>query len=85
MNCIELTEDKIERKGKFARPVIQGYNSLFLHPLTTHGTPDERKEWGYELTVICESEEIEYYCFDHNGEKINVYPNELIKRWWDNR
>ena len=85
MNCIELTEDQVVRNEKLARPNVSGHNSLFFHPITKHGTREEREEWGYELTVICEEQEIEYYCFDHKGEKINVYPNDLIEQWWTSR
>ncbi|MNK09778.1 hypothetical protein D3C87_277540 [compost metagenome] len=86
MNCIELTEDQISRDGKYPAPNVSGYNSLFFHPLTGHGSKKDLEQWGYQLTVICEEQGIEYYCFYNDFRtKINVYPNSLIEQWWISR
>lgn len=86
MAAIELKPNQITRKGKYPAPNLEGYNSLFFHPLTTGHDTDTYYEWGNELTRICEREKMPYYYFENDfGTKINVYPNEVITNWWNNR
>jgi hypothetical protein len=86
MKAIKLEPHQIIRKGKYPAPNMPGFNSLFFHSLTSGNNTTTLYQWGNELTVICEYENITYYYFfNDNGTKINVYPNEIIERWWNNR
>ncbi len=86
MNAIKLEENQITRVGKYPAPNIPNYNSLFFHRLTEGNDTSTLYEWGNELTRICEQEQFTYYYFFNDfGTKINVYPNELIEKWWSNK
>ena len=86
MKAIKLEPQQITREGKYPAPNVPGYNSLFFHPLTSGNETKTLYQWGNELTAICETEDITYYYFNNDFEtKINVYPNEIIEKWWNNR
>lgn len=86
MKAIKLESHQIKRIGKYPAPNVSGHNSLFFHPLTKGNSTETLYDWGNELTAICESENIPYYYFYNDfNTKINVYPNDLIERWWNNR
>lgn len=86
MASSELSSKQIKRIGKYPAPNIEGYNSLFFHPLTSGNDTDTLYDWGNELTRICNNKGIDfYYFFNDFNTKINVYPNEVIEQWWNNR
>ena len=86
MHCTELRKDQIVRKGKYPAPNVPNHNSLFFHHLTVGRDTPTYYKWGQELTAICMDENIPcYYFINDFGTKINVYPNDLIERWWSNR
>ena len=83
MPAIPLRPSQIKRIKNNPAPNVPGYNSLFFHKLTKNHGPKHMKEWGMELTGMCEKEGTEYYYFENDfGIKINVYPDALIERWW---
>lgn len=84
MTPIELTSSQIIRKGKYPAPDVEGYNSLFFHPKTRGKGTEILYEYGQEITVICEENNIQYYYFYNDFDvKINVYPNEIIAAFVD--
>ena len=86
MTAILLERHQIIRKGKYPAPNVTGYDSLFFHPLTEGHDTDTYIEWGNELTSICEKTETPYFYFLNDfGIKINVYPNEVISNWWNEK
>lgn len=83
---IELKPSQLKRVGRYPAPNLPGYNSLFFHPLTEGNDTSTLYNWGRELTSICEREGVDVYYFHNDlGTKINVYPNEVIENWWNNR
>lgn len=86
MKAIKLEQHQIIRIGKYPAPKVDGYNSLFFHPLTKGYDTETYIEWGKILSRMCEDCDFTYYYFYNDYDtKINVYPNELIKDWWEER
>lgn len=86
MKITELDAHQLTRIGKYPAPNLKGYSSLFFHHLTQGSDTSVLFNWGRELTSICENENIDIYYFNNDfGTKINVYPNEVIEKWWNNK
>lgn len=78
-----LPKENIKRIGVYPAPNLSGYNSLFFHELTKGQSTSTYKDWGKQIAVICEAEGITYYHFYNDFNiKINVYPNDIIERWY---
>ena len=66
MPAIPLRPAQIKRIKNNPAPNVPGYNSLFFHKLTKNHSPKYMKEWGMELTGMCEKEGTEYYYFEND-------------------
>lgn len=78
-----LTENQIDRSGKYPEPKKDGYSSLHFHFLTTNNSTSDYQKWGLEVSEICKERGVAYYYFlNHKKQVIQVYPNEIIEDWW---
>ena len=82
MEPIELTKNEVEKDGKLLKPKKKGYNSLYYHELTKDFDEKYYIGWGLQLFNRCKGK-IQYYYIKRGTRKVNVYPNDVIEKWFN--
>lgn len=82
MAKIPLRDEQQKREGNLIRPIVEGHNSVYFHALTQDFHQSYYREWGKQLTRICEEENISYYYIETGKMDIGVYPDEVFEKWF---